>query len=366
VQGSRWWWISGLAVALLGPLWSRPARAEDTQRSLFRLVWVRGERTESCAGPDAITQGVTQRLGKSVFSSSAPRSIEAVLQHEGDLWEVHIYVRDADGKLNGSRILTSRTPTCASIEAAATLAIALAIDPEAAFRPPTTVAAPSGTAPTPTPTPAPPPPPAPPLAPTPAPPPPFLPPPPPPPPCPLERPCPSSSSPAPPPASVATVALRAVAAFGLLPATAPGFALSADVPAYRWIHASAGVLYLPEQRTSDGGVAFGMTAAWLGACAQPWDSRTTLSLCANALAGGIHSVVFALEPVQPGEQAWGGASLDAVFRARLVGPLEAELGADLVIPLTRYQFAVEPQSPDLFQQPVAAGVVFVGVGMSFP
>lgn len=164
-----------------------------------------------------------------------------------------------------------------------------------------------------------------------------------------------------------TVALRAVVAFGLLPALSPGLALSAEVPVYRWIHAAAGVLYLPEQRTENGGFAFGLTAAWLGACARPWDSsRTSLSLCANALAGGIHSVVLALEPVPPGERVWRGASLDAVFRVRIVGPLEAEVGADLVIPFTRYQFAVEQQSGIEYQQPAAAGVGFLGAGMSFP
>ena len=344
-------------------LWSRPARADDAPPGAFRLVWVRGERTESCAGAAAIMQGVSQRLGKNVFSESALRSIEAVLQHEGDLWEVHIYVRDADGKLNGSRILTSRTPTCASIEAAATLAIALAIDPEAAFRPPPPTS-PSPSAPAPAPTPAPTP------APAPAPAPALAPPLPPPPHCPVERPCPppSSSPPFPPPSSVGSVSLRAVVAFGLLPATSPGLALSADVPAYRWLHASAGVLYLPEQRTpATPDVAFGMTAAWLGACARPWDSsRASLSLCAAAMAGGIHSVVYALEPDSPGERPWAGASLDATLRVRLVGPLEAELGADLVFPITRYPFAVSPQFPNLFQQSLPAGVLFLGVGMSFP
>jgi hypothetical protein len=352
--------------------WAARADADDGPRGAFRFVWVRGERTETCAGRDAIAQAVTQRLGKNGFSESAPRSIEAVLQHEGDLWEAHIYVRDADGKLNGSRILTSRTATCASIEAAATLAIALVIDPDSAFRPappPTSpgsvlpsaaapVAPPAGVpAPVvvPCPTIEPPPPPSPP---------------PPPPPCPIERPCPPAASfpaaEASPRAATETVSLRAVAAFGLLPALAPGLALSAEIPLLRSFAATTGVLYLPEQRTSNGEFAFGMTAVWLGACARPWEtSRTSFSACATAQAGGMHSVVLGLEPAGPGERAWAGASLGAVVRLRILGPLEAEAGVDLVIPFTRYQYLVEQKPQPVFQQGAAAGVGFLGAGLSF-
>jgi hypothetical protein len=358
-------------AALLGlPLWGATAAADDGPRGAFRLVWVRGERTESCAGRDAIAQAVTQRLGKNVFGEPATRSIEAVLQHEGDLWEAHIYVREADGRLNGSRILTSRTATCASIEAAATLAIALAIDPESALRP-APPPLPSSASPTAA-SPVPPPPLAPalvaPCASTEAPPPPPPPPPPRPPlPCPVERPCPPSAASPAPASSRAAVALRAVAAFGLLPAPSPGLALSTELTAVRFVHATAGVLYLPEQPAAGGDFAFGLTAAWLGACARPWDSlRTSLSACVSALAGGMHSVVYGLEPTHPGERAWAGGSLGAVFRVRPVGPLEVEVGADLVIPFTRYQYAVESQATNVFQQGAVAGVGFVGAGMSIP
>ena len=183
--------------------------------------------------------------------------------------------------------------------------------------------------------------------------------------CPAEHPCPPTEATAPASASAGTIALRAVVGFGLLPAVSPGLALSADVAVFRWIHGSAGVLYLPEQPWQNGGFAFGMTAAWLGACAQPWEShRVTLSLCAQAMAGGIHSVVLVPEPVHPGERAWGAASLEAVLRMRLLGPLEAEVGADVVFPFTRYPFVVEG-SPQSFQQPQATGVAFVGAGASF-
>jgi hypothetical protein len=363
------WWRLALPVILLASSWTAFARADEMP---FRLVWVRGERTESCAGPEAIAQGVTQRLRKNVFSASAPRSIETVIQHEGDVWEAHIYVRDADGTLKGSRILNSHDATCASIEAAATLAIALAIDPEGALRPapspapssgPAVPASPATTMPpppsssTPPPLPAPNPPPAPPA--------PLPPPPPAPPPCPVQRSCPAAVTPEGPPGSGGAVTLRGLVAFGLLPTASPGFALSAEAPVYRGLRATSGVLYLPEQRTADGDFAFGLTAAWLGACARPWQaSRTTLSVCASTLLGGIHAVVVSLEPVHPGERVWGGVSLDAALRVALVGPLIGEIAADLVIPFARYRFEQAPRL--VFQQSAAAGVGFVGVGMSIP
>ncbi len=345
----------------------------DDARGPFRLVWVRGERTESCADRMSIADGVTRRLGRNVFSDAAPRSIEAVVQHEGDTWEAHIYVRGDDGRLSGSRILTSRASTCASVEAAVTLAIALAIDPDAALdpsrapQPSRPVAGAAGaSAPSATPTPSSVPPvPCPP--PEPPPPPPVVQPPPAvaPPPCPLERPCPPS---APAPASGSpgvAVAVRAVAAFGLLPGAAPGFALSTDVPLTRFVHGTAGAEYLPERRTSDGAFAFGMTAAWLGACVRPLDSSSaSLSFCATGQAGGIHAVVFSLTPTRPGDQVWAGASVGGVLRVRLVGPLETEIGGEAVVPLTRYPFAVKGGST-VFQQDPVAGVAYAGAGMSF-
>ncbi len=338
------------------------AQAEDAPRGPFRLAWVRGERTESCADRAAIADGVERRLGRSVFSDSAPRSIETVVQHEGDVWEAHIYVRGDDGTLDGSRILSSRGSTCAGIEAAATLAIALAIDPEAALGPPPSPAsAVLRPAPVPVPSPSAATPPAPcptPEAPQPAPA--VVPP-----PCPVERPCPPNG-PSPGPSSRGAATLRAIAALGLLPATSPGVALSVDLPAYRFVHAAAGVLYLPEQRTANRDDAFGLTVAWLGVCARPVDSsRTSLSFCASGQAGGIHSVVFALEPAQPGDQVWVGASVGGVFRARVVGPLEAEVGADLVVPVTRYAFTVQGAGTAFRGAPVA-GVGFLGAGMSIP
>jgi hypothetical protein len=351
---------------------SRPARGDDAPAARFRLVWVRGERTDSCADGDAIRSRVTQRLGKDVFGEPAGRSIESVLQHEGDDWEVHIYVRAAGGQLAGSRMLTSHGPTCSAIEAAATLAIVLAIDPDGAIRASTAASTSAGatpvvvpSAPTPSPgavpcptVPAPIAPPAP-LCPAPPPAPP------PPPPCPTERPCPTGSL----PASSVTLDADAVVAFGLLPGVAPGVAIGVEVPVAGWLRATGGMRYLPEQEqhTSVGQFGFGMTSGWLGPCVRPrQDAVWGVSLCARAEVGAIHSVVYSLTPVLPGEKPWAGASVGGGIGARVVGPLRLTLHADMVVPITREPFVVQGQSVAAFQQAAATAVVGIGAGMSFP
>lgn len=350
--------------SLVGPfLWlcGAAARADPPPPETYRFTWVRGERTEGCSSGAGIAAAVAQRLGQEVFSESAQRSIEGVLQHEGDVWEVHLYVRDANGKLEGSRVLKTRGPTCAPIEAAATLAIALTFDLEA---PPVASAATSpvpssipSVTPSVTPSVAPPlAKPAEPGAATPA----------------IALPPvspPRSPPPTPPtPAPLSGVAaFRAVVAAGLLPKLAPGLSFVGEVPVHRFLRLAGGLLYLPEQRTSDGGFAFGLTAAWLGACARPLDvPRASVSSCASAQVGAVHSVVLALEPLNPGDRFWIAASAEGALHLRIVGPVEAEVGIDLIVPFTRERFAVLERPGVVFQQSPADGVGFVGVGSLFP
>jgi hypothetical protein len=124
---------------------------------------------------------------------------------------------------------------------------------------------------------------------------------------------------------------------------------------------------LPEVRTAAGDFGFGLTAAWLGACAQAWGERAVaLSACGKLFAGGIHAVVYALEPTQPGDRLWAAASVSAQIRVRVVGPLVAELGAEGLVPITRQPFLVHGQSGTVFQESVVGAAGFAGVGVSIP
>jgi hypothetical protein len=338
-----------------------------------RLVWVLGERTQGCADRATIARRVVARLGREVFSDSAPRSVEGVVQHEGDRWDAHLYVREADGSLFGSRYLSSTaTPDCSALDAAVTLAIALAIDPEAAARPvPVSTAATTAPiampeAPTtpagPTPSPSVLAPPAPPaqsaatastrtaLA--------------------TAETRPSAPAPHPSPATSRSGSLaatgRALVAVGLLPGAAPGAALSVEGPVDRRLQATAGVVYLPETRTSGRDFGFGLTAGWLGACAQPWaDDRVAIAFCGTILVGGIHSVVYTLEPTNPGEIFWASASASFTARFRIAGPFVVELGGEGLVPFTAYRFDVRGQTSP-FQEGSVAGFGFVGMGVSIP
>jgi hypothetical protein len=358
----RAWTLAAAPVVALG-LASFIARADSGASGSFRLVWVRGERTESCDDGPVIERRVSARLGRDVFAPSAPRSIEGVIQHEGQHWEAHVYVRDEKGKLVGSRDILNDGPDCASLDAAVTLAIALTIDPEAAMRPPAssvapaTVAAPapipSASTPAPVETnvcPEPPPPPR---------------------PCPLEQPCPAVPSPSPAPNGSESVALtlRGVVAGGLLPGASPGVSLAVDLPVYRALHGTTGVLFLPETKSSDDRFAFGLTAAWLGPCAELVRGRRgALLACAKLELGAIHSVVYELVPTpEAGERFWASGSFSLEGRLRLVGPLVAEAGAELFIPIPRQRFSIVGQEANpVFTESAVGGAGFVGLGVTIP
>src|SRR5215472_13571955 len=93
---------AAVAGALAVPGVASVARADAPEP--VRLVWVRAPGAEACPDGAAIQQSVTARLGRSVFSEDAPRTLEAVVQREpGPVWTAHIYLRDAGGSLVGSR-----------------------------------------------------------------------------------------------------------------------------------------------------------------------------------------------------------------------------------------------------------------------
>jgi hypothetical protein len=357
---------TGVAVAFGVCLFialSTVARAETPTKTV-RLMLVRGERTESCSDGAAMARNVSARLGRNVFDESAAESIEGIIQHDGGRWEARLYVRDAGGVLIGSRSLASESADCGALDAAVTLAIALAIDPDAALRSPPPVPVVAASPPPSNPLPravAPSPPPA--IAAAPAvscPPPP--------------RPAPPCTQPTPgPPAAshseprLAALSARAlVAPSGILPAPAGGLELAAEAFAGPVLGATAGMLFFPEVRTADQSVALGLTLASLGACARPWRTPAVdVELCAKVLVGAIHSVVYnRLTPVSPGDQPWAANSLAGSVRLRLVGPLFAEVGGEALVTWAQYSFSVTGQSPSSLSQSRFSGFGFVGLGLS--
>ncbi len=323
------------ALAFTG---ARAAGADPSSLPQVRLIWVRGEGTDGCSDGASIASRVSQRLGRSVFSDSALTRIEGVVEREGAQWRADLYMRGADGRLEGARHLTSEAPDCDALDAAATLAVALAIDPEAALRP---LPAPAAT-------------------------------------------MPSSGSAADGPQAAAPVpspvilderprredvelSVDALASFGLLPKTSVGMSLSLGVEVARPVEVPAGALYLPEVHTADGDFAFGLTAGWAGACYIPAEApRARLSLCGMGLLGALHSVVLAFEPTNPGERFWAGAALSARLHVRVAGPVTVDLGGDAIAPLTRDEFRVKYRPVAVFQEGHVVGTLFAGLGVEIP
>jgi hypothetical protein len=317
--------------------------AEPAER--LRFAWVRGQGADGCAAQGAIAERVGARLGRDPFAADAKRSIEAILTRAGGSFRAEIYVRDAAGALVGQRALTSDAADCASLEAASVLAVALAIDPEAALAP--RPAAPPEPAPAPAPAP---------LAPPPVPP-------------RMPAIAPPVAAPAPPPPLLGAsgLALRAGPGFGLLPRVAGGLSLAGHVSLARAVELTGEALWMPEARTDDARFAFGLTAFSLGACVPVVRlASADFAACAAIWGGALHAVVYALEPETPGDYAWAAASAAPRLRLRLGERVHAELGAHLLVPLTRRPFVIAGVADPVFRQAPVTLLPFAGLGANFP
>src|SRR5262249_10657912 len=142
----------------------------------------------------------------------------------------------------------------------------------------------------------------------------------------------------------------------------------ADVELTRWLAVSAGLAYWPEQKTDArrGAIALGLTAASASACAEPVQLPALgTALCAGALLGSIHTVVYDLIPTAPGDRLWGALSAGARAWLPRSGKLRVSLGVDAVAPLTRHRFTVGGQSGSVFRQSVVAASAQLGLGLRF-
>ncbi len=324
------------------------------------LSWVRLAGAEGCPGAAAIRAEVVRRIGKDIGSPGDGKVIEAVVERLEGRWSVRIATSGC-GAERTVRELTSDAPTCEPLASAAVLVIALTVDPGAALSPPRgnktdSIQAPVPGAPAPAPPPAPPPPGATAKPPHSS--------------APERAPPPPEARIAPPPGIETRVTWRGLLAMGLLPGVAPGLAWSAEWRIPPWIVLSSGLFHLPEQPAPDPTFAFGMTAGWVGLCGDLLRfSRITVAPCARFLAGSIHAVVRTHPTIVgtgPGQRAWAGASAGARLGVRIAGPVQAEVGADLIVPITRHAFVLRGEPEPVFLQPPVTGAIYLGVGVAFP
>jgi hypothetical protein len=308
--------------------------AQETEPSRLRFAWVRGEGAERCPNAETIARAVSIRLGREPFAPSAPQSVEASVHRANNRWSVSIFLRDVDGTLLGTRSLASDAVDCAGVVPPVSLAIALAIDPEAALRPlpePTTNNANNNTGNTgnagnannnagnannttrPTP---------------PAVRPPVRP--------PVVPPTPSAFA-----ALEGSMGLGPWLSAGLLPGWTPGALLYARMRVAGRFGVGASMRWLPERSVDDSSatVSFGLAASTLFAelslLSHP---RATLSVATGPMLGAVHAVVFAATPADPGERFFFGWTAMTRASVSLVGPLSLDAGLEAFAPVTRYLY----------------------------
>jgi hypothetical protein len=298
-----------------------------------RLEWVRLAGAESCIDAAELETRVKRRLGTEPFDPRASRSIEGVVQRTGEVWRAQIVVRARSDDANPPRReLESAAADCDSLGTAVVLAVALAIDPEAAFSdapvkrpaPPPLVEAPKPTAP---------------------------------------------ASPA--PAAESTLAGRAeltlVGQLGLLPHASFGLGVGVATELTRRFEFGLRARAFPEVEVSgDPSYAVGLAALTLELCpvARPGQG-VVLRACAGPSLGLLHASVLVGDRTQPGQRASLAAEfgLDAAFA--VTRRLAFELSARAAVPVTRYRFTLEGSEQALFTQSVIFAMASVGVELRF-
>jgi hypothetical protein len=264
-----------------------------------------------------------------VTARAATQFIEAVVTQKAEGFQVTIAMRASDGRLLGSRALTSSPGDCRSIATAAALTIAIMIDPDALARAPVPRAPP-------------PPPPA-----------------------------------APPQGGVPAgrVSALAGAGWGLVPGVAPGAALAVTVDVARAVAVGVTATLFPEQRTAapDDGFAFGLTYGEVAGCYLPLahlapSAALRLELCAGVAAGLLHAAVFSGTAAAPGERwTFAPAQLTRfIIPIPILRGMIAEIALEATEPLPRRAFFVagRPVGMDtVFVQPVVTLAGWGGVGL---
>ncbi len=300
-----------------------------------RLSWVRGPSAVGCPDASTIETDTVRRLGHNPFAGQPTSFIEALVTREMESYRVTILMRDAQGKLLGSRVLTSGASDCQTLATAAALTIAILIDPDA-------VARSSAEAP-----------PKPPAGPPPA--------------------LPSTDkAAADPPAGgrAGRATAMGIAGRGLLPRTAlgAGLALTLDVGRYGAVGTIVGLFPDQRSRISGGDFGFGLSSAQFLGCFARSNPMIRWEVCAGGMVSALHVVVYAAVPEDPGEKWAVGVTAMARSIIKLVGPavLEVSLSATDVWPRRTFVVAGRPPGADtVFTQGAVALAASIGVGVGW-
>jgi hypothetical protein len=294
---------------------------------------VRLEGAGSCIDAAELEARVKRRLGSDPFDARASRSIEGVARRTGEIWRAQIAVRAHPDDTNPPlRELESSASDCESLSSAVVLAVALAVDPAAAFSDPAVKTAPSS--------------------------------------APAEAPRTPAKEPATTASEVALAGraeLTLAGQMGLLPRASLGVGLGVATALSRRFDLGVRARAFPEVEVKgDPSYAVGLAALTLELCghARPTAS-VELRACGGPALGVLHAAVLAGARTQPGERASLAAELGLDTTFALTRTLALQLGVRAAVPVTRYRFTLDGSVEALFVQSSLAGMAHVGLELRF-
>ncbi|HRI54361.1 MAG TPA: hypothetical protein PLW65_29685, partial [Pseudomonadota bacterium] len=124
------WRHAGVLLALT---WQLAAAHAETQA--VRLLYTRGEGAAGCPDEQTLRESAAARLGYDPFRAEAPSAVSAVLTRGPRGLRAVVELRDASGRVTGSRLLTTARNDCQELASAMVLAICIAVDPFVLSRP---------------------------------------------------------------------------------------------------------------------------------------------------------------------------------------------------------------------------------------
>jgi hypothetical protein len=335
------WWLGVLAIA---PALALSVARADVERPVVALSYERGAGAETCPDQAELEATVASQLGYAPFDPHAARHVSVRLTRRGSALVAEIV--STNGAASKRRELSSTTRDCAELSRAVALAMSVAIDPLVLTRDPTSPSASASTSSAPLASGAPP-------ASASAPPPP---------PAPTEPP---KAPPPPAPADTSPAwhlgaALYPYVAFGALPGTTFGGAISVRAR-HQFLRAELAV---------DGDLP--VTTSFLGASARTSYAGAGLSLC-------VADRLFACAMGTTGRFAGNGEGIavprsDATWVAAVGGALGAEFPVgggvaigtreELLVNARRASFAVDGQT--LWRAPTAQAHLGLVVSAELP
>ena len=306
--------------------------APPARRRGARIAWVRGVAADRCVGLGGLEEDVKLRLGYDPLVLPSELGIEGVVVRAAAGFRAELVVRDAEGKVLGSRQLASSDADCRALGEAVAVAITVAIDPDIGGarnvdvnEGPVTLA-------------------------------------------PVEpvQPCPQPRPPPPArPEERGRAALSAGASAGLVPDTSLVTSLHARAAVSELWDVGVGASFWPESQTA--GLGFAIASAALESCIAPLASARFLRWCAAVHVGLFQVFVHApeLSPVDVGMFPWVAGETGPSVSLALVGRLRLEASVSAIVPFLRRQAFLRGQAAPVWEQNAFGGRAELGLGAGF-